>query len=164
MQNGKAEQPAWKRTANGTNKMACFPRATQMRLAVNHNTSITSFEWIQCWKRIARASEIGSCQSNLGNSWGYELLRKSKDSLKDCFENVNNCIRYMVSEWSRRLYCNPTAWRTVVRIQTWQFLYFFCHFPCQFQKNVYAWKLRSRLKSYDPITIVLETVYLHITM
>ena len=36
-----------------------------------------------------RIVELGSCQSNLCNSWGYERLQKSKDSLKDCFENVN---------------------------------------------------------------------------
>ena len=56
---------------------------------VAHNTSVTSGEWVRCSKRIARASELGSCQSNLCNSWGYERLQKSKDSLKDCFENVN---------------------------------------------------------------------------
>ena len=36
-----------------------------------------------------RSVELGSSQSNLCNSWGYERLQKSKDSLKDCFENVN---------------------------------------------------------------------------
>ena len=38
------------------------------------------------WLAIVRA---GSCQSNLRNSQGYEQLQKSKDSLKDCFENIN---------------------------------------------------------------------------
>ena len=36
-----------------------------------------------------RASELGSCQPNLCNLCGYEQLQKSKNSLKDCFENVN---------------------------------------------------------------------------
>ena len=41
---------------------ACFAHATRVRLAVNHNTSG------KCSKRVARASELGSCQSNLCNS------------------------------------------------------------------------------------------------
>ena len=40
-------------------------------------------------KHIARASELGSCQSNSCHSRGYERLQKSKDSLKACFQNVN---------------------------------------------------------------------------
>ena len=38
--------------------------------------------------KATRASELGSCQSNLCNSGDYERLRKSKDSIKDFFENV----------------------------------------------------------------------------
>ena len=67
----------------------CFARATRLWLAVNHNTSGISGEWIWCPKRIAQASERGSCQSSLCYSWGYERLQKSKDSLKDCFKSVN---------------------------------------------------------------------------
>ena len=67
---------------------ACFAPATRVWLAVNHNTSVTSGEWARCSKRVARASELGSCKSNLCNLWGYERLQKSKDLLKDCFENV----------------------------------------------------------------------------
>ena len=73
---------------------ACFAHATQVWLSVNHNISVTSGKWIQCSKRTAQASELGSCQSNLSLSWGYERLQKSKDSLKDCFENVNNIAYY----------------------------------------------------------------------
>ena len=69
--------------------LLCFACATQVWLAVNHNTSITSGEWDRCSKRNAWASELGSCQLNLCSSWGYERLQKSKDSLKDCFENVS---------------------------------------------------------------------------
>ena len=47
---------------------ACFAHATQVWLAVNHNTSITSGERVRCSKRIARASKLGSCQSNVCNS------------------------------------------------------------------------------------------------
>ena len=43
---------------------ACFGRATQVWLAVNYNTSVTSGERNGCSKPIARASELGSCQSN----------------------------------------------------------------------------------------------------
>ena len=68
---------------------ACFAHVTQSWLAVNHNTSITSGEKFQCSKCIALARGLGSCQSNLCNSRGYEQLQKFKDSLKDCFENVN---------------------------------------------------------------------------
>ena len=34
-------------------------------------------------------NELGSCLSNVCHSCGYELLQKSKDSLKAWFENVN---------------------------------------------------------------------------
>ena len=37
-------------------------------LAVNQITSITSGERVICSKRIARASELGNCQSNVCNS------------------------------------------------------------------------------------------------
>ena len=47
---------------------ACFAYATQLRLAVKHNTSITSGACVRCSKRIARASELGSCQSNVCTS------------------------------------------------------------------------------------------------
>ena len=57
---------------------ACFACVAQVRLAVNHNTSVTSGELIRCLKLIARASGLCSCQSNLCHSWGYEQLRKSK--------------------------------------------------------------------------------------
>ena len=41
---------------------ACFARATQVWLAVNHNINITSGEWIWCSKGNAGAGELGSCQ------------------------------------------------------------------------------------------------------
>ena len=68
---------------------ACFARATRVWLAITHNTCVPYGECVRCSKRIARANELDSCQSNLCNSRGYEGLQKSKDSLKDCFENVN---------------------------------------------------------------------------
>ena len=68
---------------------ACFVLATQVCLAVTHNTSITSGEWVWCSKRIAWAIELGSCQSNLWKSWGYERFQKFKDLLNAWFENVN---------------------------------------------------------------------------
>ena len=48
-----------------------------------------SWQWVRCSTRIARASELGSCQSNSCISRSFERLHKSKDSLKECFENVN---------------------------------------------------------------------------
>ena len=42
---------------------ACFARAIQVWLAVNHNTSVTFGEYIRCLERIAWAAELGSCQS-----------------------------------------------------------------------------------------------------
>ena len=74
---------------------ACFARATRVWLAVNHSICVTSGKWVRCSKRIAWASEFGSSQSNLCNSWGYERLQKYKDSLKDCFKNVN--INFMTT-------------------------------------------------------------------
>ena len=44
---------------------ACFARATQVWIDVNHNTSVISGELIRCSNPIARASELGSCQSNV---------------------------------------------------------------------------------------------------
>ena len=44
---------------------AYFACGTRVWLAVNHNTSDTSGELTQCSKRIAKASELGSGQSNL---------------------------------------------------------------------------------------------------
>ena len=59
---------------------ACFVHATHVWLAVFHNTSVASDEWIQCSKLIAGASELGSCISNLCLLRLYERLQKSKDS------------------------------------------------------------------------------------
>ena len=63
MLNGKAEQPV-ATDSQWSKQEACFSRATQVWLSVNQNTSVTPGEQIQCSKRIARASDISSCQSN----------------------------------------------------------------------------------------------------
>ena len=65
----------------------------------SQSTYMGMFGW--CSKCIARACELGSCQSNLCSSWGYERLQKSKDSLKDCFENVNYI--FLKNQWKRKL-------------------------------------------------------------
>ena len=44
---------------------ACFACATQVWLTVNHNTSNTSGKRVPSLKHNARASELGSCHSNL---------------------------------------------------------------------------------------------------
>ena len=69
--------------------MVYFARATQVWLPVNHNASITSANEFDVSKRIARASELGSCQSICVIHEAMNGCIKSKDSLKDCFENVN---------------------------------------------------------------------------
>ena len=79
-----------------TTQEACFARAAQVWLAVYHNTSADSGERVPRSKRIARASELGSFQSNLCSSRGYERLQKSKDALKDRFENVNIYIYLLI--------------------------------------------------------------------
>ena len=45
-----------------------FANATQVWLTVNNNTSVTSGKRNGCLKRIARASALGSCQSNFCHS------------------------------------------------------------------------------------------------
>ena len=90
--------------------LLCFAHANQAWLAVNHNTTVTSGEWILYSKSIAPACGLGSCQSYLCPSCCYERLQKKrrKDLLKivseydqeipqkPCFENVN------VSEHTRK--------------------------------------------------------------
>ena len=56
------------RDSQWSKQEACFAYATQVWLAVNRNTSITSGECFRCSKRIAGASELGNCQSNVCNS------------------------------------------------------------------------------------------------
>ena len=51
--------------------------------------------------RIARASELGSCQSNVCLSWGYKRLQKSKDSLNTWSENVN------IEQWTNKKQGEP---------------------------------------------------------
>ena len=43
----------------------------------------------RCSKRIAPAMSLAAVNQITCNSLRYEQLQKSKDSLKDCFENVN---------------------------------------------------------------------------
>ena len=65
-------------------KQVLFARANKVWLAVNHKLSVTSGEWLRCSKRtrIARASELDSCQSYLCLPWGYERLQNLKIHLK----------------------------------------------------------------------------------
>ena len=51
----------------------CLARENQVWLVVNLNTSVTSGS--QCSKRIAKASEFGSCQSYSCISRSYEQLQ-----------------------------------------------------------------------------------------
>ena len=72
------------RTANGVNKKLIL----HVRLRCGSLSITTPVPLLANEFGIARASELGSCQENLCLSWGYERLEKSKDSLKDYFENV----------------------------------------------------------------------------
>ena len=42
---------------------------------------------------VAQASELGSCQSYLSLSWGFEQLQKSKDPLRAKYIGVCDLIR-----------------------------------------------------------------------
>ena len=69
-------------TESQWSKEACFAHATQVWLAVNHNTSVTSGECIRCSKRIARYSELGSCQSNVVLFMGLGTVAKKIKLIK----------------------------------------------------------------------------------
>ena len=73
----KSETASVNTDSQWSKREACFALATQIWLTVNHNTSVTSGEWILCWQCTAWASELGSCQSNLCHSWGYEWSKKN---------------------------------------------------------------------------------------
>ena len=70
----------------------------------------------------------------LCNSWGYELMQKSKDSLKNCFENVNIVI-----------------WRLMCRFRYYVDLYRFSYLSC----------INSNRKKYTFASILpsIETIY-----
>ena len=61
-------------------------RVLHVRLGCGSLSITTPVSIRSCSKRIALASELGSCQI-LCNSRGHERFKKSKDS--DCFYNVN---------------------------------------------------------------------------
>ena len=84
MLNGTVEQPAWTWTSRG---LFCMCDSGVARCQSQHQCHFWRMNLML--EVIARASELGSCQSNLCHSRGYERWQKSKDSLKACFENVN---------------------------------------------------------------------------
>ena len=58
-----------------------------MWLAVNHNTSITSDEWV---RNVLHGQVSSAAVNQICVIHGaMNGCKKSKDSLKDCFENVN---------------------------------------------------------------------------
>ena len=74
--------------ANGANKRLVL----HLRLrcgSLSITTPVSLLALNSMFKAFEQASELGSCQSNLCCSRGYERLQKSKDSLKVCFKNVN---------------------------------------------------------------------------
>ena len=60
MKNGKAEEPAWARTAIGANKRLVL----KVRLRCG-SLSVTTPVSLRCSKRIAWISEFDSCQSTV---------------------------------------------------------------------------------------------------
>ena len=46
-------------------------------------------EWFDVQSLLHGQVSLAAVNQILSNSWGYERLQKSKDLLKDCFENVN---------------------------------------------------------------------------
>ena len=71
-----------------------FTWVTHVWLAVNQNTSITFGERFRCSKRIARASELlAAVNQNYLIHEVMNVCKKSKDSFKDRFENVNILIK-----------------------------------------------------------------------
>ena len=53
---------------NGANKKLVLHVRLRLWLDINHSTSATSSECIQCLKLIVWANELGSCESILCNS------------------------------------------------------------------------------------------------
>ena len=82
MLNGKAEQPVYM-DSQWSKQEACFARATQVWLAINHNNSGKSMLEAYCTGKWDWQLLIKLC-----NSWGYNRLQKSNDSLKACFEKM----------------------------------------------------------------------------
>ena len=76
--------------------MACYAQATRIWLAVNHNTSITIANECGVLSALHGQVSLAAVNQILCNSRGYERLQKSKDSLKDCFENVNMYVCHEV--------------------------------------------------------------------
>ena len=85
------------------------------------------WQCVRCSKRIASANKLGSCQSILCNSWGYERLQKSKDSLKDCFENVN--IHKLLS------YNPAPTWICILPFEKKSFSYREIMYLCMYSKE-----------------------------
>ena len=103
------EQPVWTQTVNGANKklvLNVWLRCGSLWITTPVPLLVNEFDVRKC---IAQESELGSCQSNLFLSWGYEQLQKSKDSLKACFKNVNILLSIH--------YCLPTFNIIIVEYQ-----------------------------------------------
>ena len=85
----KTEQPAWTRTANGANKRLVLH--VRLRCDSLSNTTPVSLLANEFDVRSILHVQVSltAVGQNLRNSWGYEWLQKSKDSSKNCFENVN---------------------------------------------------------------------------
>ena len=110
VQNGKAEQPVWTRTANGANKKLVLH--VQIRCGSLSITTPVSHLANEFDVRSELHGKVSFAAVNqiLCGSWGYERLQNSKDSLNACIENVNISLwRHNMAEvgcvvWARTLF------------------------------------------------------------
>ena len=73
-----------------------------MWLAVNHNTSVTSGDEFDVQSALHGQVSLAAVNHVLCDSWDYEWLQKSKNSLKASFENVNiNLMLYLYNPKDR---------------------------------------------------------------
>ena len=93
--NEKAEQPAWTRVANRANtRLVLHVRLMCGSPSITTPVSLLTNE--SDVRSVHGQVSLAVVNQMLCNSWGYERLQKSKDSLKDCFENVNIVIANML--------------------------------------------------------------------
>ena len=131
----ETEQPALTQTANEAKFCMCDSGVARCQ----SQNQCYFWRMSSMFETIARASEHGSCQSNLCHSWGYGMLQKSKDSLKACFENVNISQSHLATKWK-----NATIVKELELIRAASSLEFWwCIFCLSWVNNLLIWKKRS---------------------
>ena len=97
---------------------ACFASATQVWFGVNHNTSVTSGEWIRCSKRIARASDLVSYTRlwTVTKSNYSLILRKCKYYWILAVHVCTETLALLVWRWRLRKTIFAGAWTSLSSI------------------------------------------------